>query len=214
VIKRSSDETAHRVAVVDDHDMMREGLTLGLRRRDDIDVVGSGRSIADFRQSFEDWDPDVVIADYQLPDGTGLEIIKLVREFSASCHVIIVTGLERTGLLHDVISAGGEGLLNKSVTIAELADAIVAVANGSTAFPSDALRDWARRDLSDVGATLTPREREVLALLAQAKSTAAIASELTVSGHTVRNHIRAILTKLQATTQLEAVVTAQREGLV
>ena len=203
-----------RVVVIDDHDMMREGLTAGLERHPNIEIVGSGRTVADFDASFDVWDPTVVVADYHLPDGTGLDIIHHVRAQTEDTGVIVVTGLERSSLMHDVISAGGNGLLSKSVTIADLASAVVAVGSGASAFPPGALRAWAERDRTRVGDTLTRREREVLTLLADAKSATSIAGALDVSTNTVRNHIRAILGKLRVNSQLEAVVTAQRTGLV
>lgn len=210
----TSIKASHRVVLIDDHDMLREGLTAGLNSHENIQVIGSSPTVTDFVESFQSWDATVVIADYQLPDGTGLDILNHVRSCAGQTRVIIVTGHERVGLLHDVISAGGDGLLSKSVTIAELASAVVAVGSGASAFPAGALRAWAERDLTEVGATLTPREREVLAMLANAKSATSIAKDLTVSTNTVRNHIRAILAKLQVNSQLEAVITAQREGLV
>lgn len=213
-MKQNRTAAAHQVVVVDDHGMLRDGLTAGLNKHADIEVIGSAPNVAEFEASFGEWDANVVVADYNLPDGTGLDILGHVRSHSAETRVIIVTGHERVGLLRDVISAGGDGLLSKSVTISELASAVVAVGCGASAFPAGALRQWAERDLSEVGATLTPREREVLGLLATAKSATAIAHDLTVSTNTVRNHIRAILAKLQVSSQLEAVVTAQREGLV
>lgn len=213
-MNQSRNRAPHRVVVVDDHGMLREGLTAGLNSHVDIEVIGSSPNIAEFKEAFGAWDANVVVADFHLPDGTGLDILGHVRSQSAETRVIIVTGHDRVGLLHDVISAGGDGLLSKSVTISELASAVIAVGCGASAFPAGALRQWAERDLTEVGATLTPREREVLGLLATAKSASAIATELTVSTNTVRNHIRAILAKLQVSSQLEAVVTAQREGLV
>jgi DNA-binding NarL/FixJ family response regulator len=204
----------HRVVVIDDHDMLREALASGLNRHENIEVIGSCGSVADFETRIKTWNPSVIVADYQLPDGTGIDIIKNVRARKHDTRVIIVTGYERVGLLHDVISSGGNGLLSKTVTLADLASAVVAVGCGASAFPPDALRAWAQRDLTDVGATLTPREREVLSLLAEAKSASTIATDLELSTNTVRNHIRGILGKLHVNSQLQAVVTAQREGLV
>ena len=203
-----------RVVVIDDHDMMREGLVLGLEGHDDITVVGSGRTIADYRSSMASWSPTVVVTDYLLPDGHGLEIGRLNSSTRPPVPTILITGLERSSLIHDALAAGCQGLLSKTVTIAALADAVLTVANGGTAFPADELLGLAQRDLSQVGATLTPREREVLELLAEAASAETIAETLVVSINTVRNHIRSILTKLHASSQLEAVITAQRAGLV
>lgn len=199
-----------RVVVVDDHEMMLDGLRTGLDRRPNIEVVGAVRSVSDFRAALAQWAPDVIVADFQLPDGTGLDVAREV----APTPTILITGMERTGLLHDSIAAGCRGLLSKSVTIAELADAIDVVARGGNAFSPDELQALAAIDRTEVGATLTPREREVLALLAEAGNAEYIAERLQLSINTVRKHIASILTKLHANSQLEAVITAQRAGIV
>lgn len=200
-----------RVALVDDHKMMLDGLQTGLDARDGINVVATSSSVADCVEAVERIRPDVVVADYQLPDGTGIDVARLVQSIAPT---IIITGLERTCLLHDAAAAGCRGLLLKTVTIAELAHAITTVAAGSNAFTTGDLHTLASRDRTEVGATLTAREREVLALLGQASSAAVIARELSLSINTVRKHIAAILMKLHANSQLEAVVTAQRAGLI
>lgn len=208
----SDDSNAEiRVALVDDHEMMLDGLRTGLQAREGMNVVAAFSSVADCVDSVEQTRPDVVVADYQLPDGTGIDVARLVRSFAPT---ILITGLNRAGLLHDAAAAGCRGLLLKTVTIAELAESITAVAGGSNAFTTDDLLALASRDSSAVGATLTVREREVLAMLGQASSADIIARQLNLSIHTVRKHIAAILTKLHANSQLEAVITAQRAGLI
>lgn len=208
-IDETSDEI--RVALVDDHDMMLDGLRTGLQARDGISVVATASSVAECVAAVEACTPDVVVADYQLPDGTGLDVARLVR---ATAPTIIITGLERTGLLHDAAAAGCRGLLLKTVTIAELAESITVVASGSNAFTTEDLLTLASRERTDVGATLTAREREVLEMLGQASSAEVIARQLDLSINTVRKHIAAVLTKLHSNSQLEAVITAQRAGLI
>lgn len=194
--------------------MMREGLVLGLTSHDRIDVVGSVPNVADYRASYRSWKPDVVVVDHGLPDGTGLEVGRMNTRTTPPIRTILISGLERAGLIRDVLDAGCHGFLPKTVTIAQLAEAVLTVARGGAAFPADELRSLTRADRTAVGATLTPREREVLALLAEARSADDIAAELGLSLNTVRNHIRAVLSKLHASSQLEAVITAQRAGLV
>lgn len=191
--------------------MMLDGLRTGLQIRDDMNVVATYSCVAACVEGAERMRPDVVVADYHLPDGTGIDVARLVRSFAPT---IIITGLDRAGLLHDAAAAGCRGLLLKTVTIAELAESITTVAGGSNAFTADDLRALASRDLTEVGATLTAREREVLAMLGQASSAEVIAAQLELSINTVRKHIAAILAKLQANSQLEAVITAQRAGLI
>ena len=191
--------------------MMLDGLRTGLQIRDDMNVVATYSCVAACVEGAERMRPDVIVADYHLPDGTGIDVARLVRSFAPT---IIITGLDRAGLLHDAAAAGCRGLLLKTVTIAELAESITTVAGGSNAFTADDLRALASRDLTEVGATLTAREREVLAMLGQASSAEVIAAQLALSINTVRKHIAAILAKLQANSQLEAVITAQRAGLI
>jgi len=197
--------------IVDDHEMMLDGLRTGLQVREDMHVVATYSTVADCIDDVERVRPDVVVADYQLPDGTGIDVARFVRSFAAT---IIITGLDRAGLLHDVAAAGCRGLLLKTVTIAELAASITAVAGGSNAFTTDDLRALASRDMTEVGATLTAREREVLAMLGEASSAEDIATQLGLSINTIRKHIAAVLAKLHANSQLEAVITAQRAGLI
>lgn len=200
-----------RVVLVDDHEMMLDGLRTGLQSRDGLNVVATFSSVADCVDGVAEARPDVVVADYQLPDGTGIDVARLV---TSTAPTIIITGLERTGLLHDAAAAGCRGLLLKTVTIAELAESITSVAAGSNAFTANDLRELATRDRTEVGSTLTAREREVLAMLGQASSAELIAAELGLSINTIRKHIAAVLTKLHANSQLEAVITAQRAGLL
>lgn len=212
-VSASLDESSAeiRVALVDDHEMMLDGLRTGLQAREGISVIATSSSVAECVEAVAEHRPDVVVADYQLPDGTGIDVARLVRSIAPT---IIITGLERTGLLHDAAAAGCRGLLLKTVTIAELAASITAVAAGANAFTTEDLLVLGSRDRTAVGATLTTREREVLALLGQAASAEAIATLLKLSINTVRKHIAAILTKLHASSQLEAVITAQRAGLI
>lgn len=200
-----------RVVLVDDHEMMLEGLRTGLQARDGIDVVATFACVADCASAIDEARPDVIVADYQLPDGTGIDVAQLARSVAPT---ILITGLERSGLLHDAAAAGCRGLLLKTVTIAELAASIVSVADGGNVFTATDLQTLASQNRSSIGATLTGREREVLALLGEAASAEDIARQLNLSINTVRKHIAAVLTKLHANSQLEAVITAQRAGLI
>lgn len=200
-----------RVAIVDDHEMMLDGLETGLQARSGIEVVATAATVAACVDIVDRTRPDVVVADYQLPDGTGVDV---ARRVAGTAPTIIITGLDRTGLLHDAVEAGCRGLLLKTVTIAELAASIMSVARGANAFSNEDLIALASRSAADVGATLTGREREVLRLLGEAESAESIAVSLQLSINTVRKHIAAVLTKLHANSQLEAVITAQRAGLI
>ncbi len=191
--------------------MMLDGLRTGLQARDGIDVVATFRSVADCANALSDARPDVIVADYQLSDGTGVDLAQLAHSIAPT---ILITGMERSGLLHEAAAAGCRGLLLKTITIAELAASIFSVAAGGNVFTTTDLKALASRNDASVGATLTGREREVLALLGEAATAEDIARQLHLSINTVRKHIAAVLTKLHANSQLEAVITAQRAGLI
>ena len=193
--------------------MVREGLVAVLNADSRIEVIGTASCVADFRAQFPNWEIDVLITDYELPDGTGIDVANSVAT-GTSVPVLLLSGQSRSRLVEEAVQAGCSGFLSKGVPSSDLADAIVTIANGATVFSPDVLRALASKDRTDVGATLTEREMQTLQLLAEAKTAAEIADQLFVSHHTVRNHIRSILAKLGARSQLDAVVVAVKAGLV
>lgn len=202
------------VVLVEDHDMVREGLLALLSADERLNVVGSASSLALFRAQLADWQPDVVVVDYQLPDGKGTELAAECRASGIDCAVLLISGLDDAAVLEESIASGCAGFLSKGAGTADLADAIVTINRGATVFPADALRRFALRESTGEGFALTNREMEVLRLLANAHPVVEIAELLTVSISTARNHVQAVLTKLGARSQLDAVVIGVRAGIV
>ena len=129
--------------------------------------------------------------------------------------VLMISGFRDEATVTAAIEAGCSGFISKGLEVADLVTAIHTVANGTAVFPASLLSQISRRRREQPkGETLTEREHEVLRLLAEAMSVDDIAADLGLSVHTVRNHVRSILTKLQARSQLEAVVEGVRTGLV
>lgn len=207
-------EQSVRVGLVEDHGLMLEGLVAVLSADPRFEVVGTATSLADFTKRASLWAAGVVVTDYALPDGTGAEVARHVRSAAPGTAVLMISGVERPTFLEEAIEAGCAGFVSKVLGSTELADAIMTVARGASVFPVGALRRLASPDLTRPGATITHREMEVLRLLASARSAPEIAEMLSVSTHTARNHIRSVLTKLGARSQLDAVVMAVRWGLV
>lgn len=203
-----------RVLIVDDHAMVRDGLVAVLAAEDDIDVVGAAGDVATASELLRRCRPDVVVTDYQLPDGTGLELAELAIREDLPGSTLVISGIDRPALIDDAVRAGCVGFLGKGRDTADLAAAVRAVADGAAVFPAAALRRVVRTADRVLVDPLTERELEVLQLLTRPMTVAEIAEELIVSIHTVRNHVRSVLTKLGAGSQLEAVVTAVRLGLV
>lgn len=193
---------------------MLDGLVAVLGGEDKLEVVGTSSNLADLFSSISEWDPTVIVADYQLPDGSGTEIPGQLNEIKSNVPVLLISGLERPRILDEAVVAGCAGFVSKSLEAKSLIEAIKTVAAGGSVFPAEVLRRQALTDLTRRGESLTLRERELLKLLANSRSVDEIALELELSAHTVRNHVRSILSKLHARSQLDAVVIAVRAGLV
>ncbi len=206
-----------RVLVCDDHVMLAEGLTALLRAAEGIDVVGSAGSVAEVLEMAAMTTPDVIVLDYDLPDGTGVEALEELRRCAPDARVVMLTAFADDPILVRAIEAGCAGFLTKQKATADLVDAVRLVAAGEAVIPPDMLARllprFRRGDVSSPVA-LTPREQEVLELLATGATSAGMARDLEVSPNTIRNHVQAILVKLGAHSRLEAVAIAVREGLV
>ena len=207
-----------RVLVVDDHRMFAESLVSLLEREQDLKIVGQATSIADLRRVLPDCEPDVVLMDYRLPDGDGIEGTLLVREHHEDAHVVMLTGMSEDSVLLRAIEAGCAGFVTKDNAVDEAVAAIRAAATGEAVISPQMLSRLLpklRREREQEAATpLTPRESEILSLLAEGLANQAIAERLTISLNTVRNHVQNLLSKLDAHSKLEAVAVAVRLGLL
>jgi DNA-binding NarL/FixJ family response regulator len=204
------------VLLVEDHDMVREALGSALDARATIEVVGSAAGVADARVLLaEGGTPiDVVVADLQLGDGQGTDLVEMAARRSPPASLLLITGTDDRRGLDLALRSGCAGFVSKAQGIDRLVDAVIAIAAGTAVFPAGLLAGVTRDGDASVGATLTAREREVLQMLAEACSIDDIAAQLVLSPHTARNHVKAILSKLHARSQLEAVVIGARHGLV
>jgi len=193
--------------------MVRQGLVAGLGSDERVRVVAAVGSLGAFRAGRDLWKPHVVVADYELPDGLGVELADQGDRDQNGYEVLIISGADHQRVLDEAVRAGCSGFLPKTAPIEDLVDAIVRVAAGEVVL-DDRTTAPVAPDRTEPGATLTSREQEVLELLAATMSAAQISQHLQISPHTVRNHIRSILAKLHAHTQLEAVLNAQQAGLI
>ncbi|MDT3397387.1 response regulator transcription factor [Streptomyces sp. B1866] len=206
-----------RVLLVEDHDMVAEAIGLALDRAAGMEVVARSRSIASALADTRRCRPDVVVLDRRLPDGDGITAIGRLEAAADGVRVLVLTGDATAAAATQVVEAGGAGLLLKSARLDELEAAVRQVAAGEVVFAQGLLGgvlDRLTGRVRSAGATLTPRERETLPLLAEGLSTAEIGERLNVAHNTARNHVQRVLEKLGARSKLEAVAIARREGLL
>jgi DNA-binding NarL/FixJ family response regulator len=205
------------VLVVDDHEVLAASLALVLDAEDGITTAGTATTLAQAQTLVESTDPDVVLLDQRMPDGDGIAAIPKLRAARPSVGIVVLTASSADHVLIAAIEAGASGFLSKTRSIDEVTAAVRAAAVGESVISPELLARLLPRfgrGKSTTGDELTEREREVLSLVAEGLSNAAIAERLVVSVHTVRNHIASLSGKLGAHSKLEALSIALRQGLL
>jgi DNA-binding NarL/FixJ family response regulator len=205
-----------RVLIVDDERLFAELLRVALRNAEGIDVVDVVHDVQTAVRRMTELRPDVVLADYHLPDGTGSDIARTVRATLPDTSVLILTGDPSVTTLSDVARSGAVGHLTKDRPFDEVVEGVRAAALGEILFaPSELQRLLLERESRPRPLEpLTARELEVLQLLAEGASTAQASEQLGISSATFRAHVQAILRKLGAHSRLEAVAEAARLGVI
>lgn len=212
-----------KVLIVDDHTVFAEGLRLLLERDPRMKVVGTAGNVSDAIAAAHKTAPDVVLMDQCIGEEKGVAAIGRIREFAPHTAVIILTGAALEDDVAGAVEAGAAGVLEKVMRPAELVRAIERAREGenlfSPAIVAQAMRGRARREReagerARATAVLTPRERDVLALLAAGCDSKTIATRLGLSVHTARDHVQSVLEKMGAHSRIEAVVRAGELGLV
>jgi two-component system response regulator DevR len=206
-----------RVLICDDHLVVAQALAMLMGSRPDIEVVGVAGTVAEVCEMASASQPHVVLMDYALPDGDGVTATVAIKSLQPEVKVVMLTAFLDEEVLVAAIEAGCSGYVTKYKGAEELVTAVRLAAQGEALVSADMLARLLprlRRSHHGLGWNLTPRERQVLELLAEGDTKEVIASRLFVSTNTVRNHIQNILTKLGAHSRLEAVAAAAREGLL
>jgi DNA-binding NarL/FixJ family response regulator len=198
--------------IVDDHEVVREGLRLSLSRAPHIRIVGEAADGAAAVELSVRRKPDVVIMDVRMPGMDGLEATKQLLEQEPNSKVLIFTAYSERSLLTRGIESGAKGYILKEAPHNTLVRAIERVAEGENYVDPALMPEFLAAQ--NQGEMLTGREREILQLLADGMSNADVAEKLFISQETVKSHVRHILTKLEADTRTHAVAIALREAII
>ena len=209
------------VLVVDDQAMVREGLITLLDAVPDIDVVGEAADGAEAIEKAKQLRPDVVLLDVRMPVMDGLEAARHILSADGGPHVLMLTTFDLDEYVYEALRAGASGFLLKGASASDLAEAVRVVARGDALLDPSVTRrlieEFARltpRRTAKSVDDLTPRETEVLALVAGGLSNNEIAAQLVVSEETVKTHVGRILMKLGLRDRTQAAVYAYENGVV
>ena len=212
-----------RVVVADDQEIVRAGFAALLETQEDFQVVGTASDGEEAVRLCSDQSPDVVLMDVRMPTMDGIEATRQVTEGDTAPKVIMLTTFDLDEYVYDALGSGASGFLLKDVTAETLFDAVRVVAAGDALLAPGVTRrlvsEFARLRPTlparpEAIAELTPRETEVLRLVAEGLSNGEIAERLVVSDETVKTHVSRVLTKLHLRDRTQAVVVAYESGLV
>lgn len=202
------------VVLVDDHELIRQGLRRAFERADDFSVIGEASSSAQALETVAAAPPDVVVLDVRLPDGSGLEVARKLRENHPAMGIVILTMYAGDDQLFGALEAGASAFVPKDSPAEDVIAAARHAAVSPRAFTAKDLAGAMQRRLSPSGPQLSPREREVLGLLADGLGVAAISKKLYISESTTKTHISKVYEKLGAGNRAQALMTAMRLGLI
>jgi DNA-binding NarL/FixJ family response regulator len=210
-----------RVLICDDQDVVREGLRVILSMVPEIEVTGLASDGAEAVEAVEKRQPDVVLMDLNMPGMNGIQAIRKIHEKFPAVHILALTTYDADEWVFDAIRAGASGYLLKGTPRAGLIKAIEGTAAGQTYVDPDVAGKLFTQVAgttivhdSTIAESLSPREREILRLLANGQSNTDIAAGLFLSEGTVRNYVSGIFTKLGVTDRTQAAIIALRHGLV
>ena len=200
-----------RILIIDDHFVQRLGLTVAINNEKDLRIAGQGGSVAEAVALYEKLKPDVTLMDLSLPDGTGVEAVKRIREKHDDAQILMLTVLDGEEDVFRASDAGAAGYLTKSADAKTLIAAIREVADGGTFFPESARAKIAARMKRE---PLTPRELEIVHLMVEGLSNKEMATRLGIADGTAKLHVAKVLAKLGALDRTRAAILAVERGIV
>jgi two-component system response regulator NreC len=211
-----------RLLLVDDHEVVRTGLRMLLENKEDLIICGEASTASEALTLIPETIPDVVIMDITLPDMTGIEVTRIIKEKYPDIHVVALTIHEDEQYFFEMLKAGASGYVPKRAAPEDLITAIQSAFTGdiylyptlAKALVSDFIQRTHFEPEQISQGELTPREAEILPLIAEGLSNEEIASALSISKHTVARHRENIMSKLNLHTRSELVKYAIRKGII
>lgn len=200
-----------RVLVADDHFIVRSGLVSLIHSEPDMKVVAEAADGAQAIELYRKHQPDLALLDLRMPACSGNEAIEAIRREFPAAHILVLTAYSGDEDIHRALAAGAQGYVLKSATGEGLVPAIRAVSAGQRWIPNDVATRLAMRNSYE---PLTSREIQVLKEAAHGKANKEIAAALAISEHTVKDHLKSILAKLDAADRTEAVTAAVQRGII
>lgn len=206
-----------KILIVDDHDIVRKGLAMLVSRQEDLTVVAEAGTVAEAVEKARETVPDVVVMDIRLPDGTGIEACREIRDENFDVKVLMLTSYSDEEAVMGSIMAGASGYLLKKIRSQEIVDAIRRVGSGQSlldpSVTASVLERVRRGKEEDVLAQLTDQEKKILELIADGQTNREIAGQINLSDKTVKNYVSNILGKLEVSRRSQAAAfLAERRG--
>ncbi len=200
-----------RVLCVDDHPIVREGIAAIIGLQPDMTMAGTAATGREAIERFVELRPDVSLVDLRLPDMSGFDVIRAIRDKSPNARIVVLSSYEGDVDIQRALEAGAQGFVAKGIVRDELLDIIRGVHAGKRRLPAAVAQKLAEHMADE---TISPRELQVLSLMAAGKRNKEIAGDLSIAEDTVKMHVRNILSKLQVSDRTEAVTIALRRGII
>ncbi len=202
------------VLLIDDHELIRQGLAGAFTQADGFDVAGQAASVADGLAQAHELAPDVVVTDVRLPDGSGLDVVRALRKENKQIGLVVLTMYAGDEQLFAAMDAGASAFVGKDSPTSTVISAARQASVAPLTFACTGLAEAMIRRMSSSAPRLSDRERQVLDLLAEGLGVSAIAGRLYLSESTAKSHIGRIYDKLGAANRAQALVAAMRLGLI
>lgn len=209
-----------KVLIVDDHDMLREGLAVFIEAHSDLELVGEATTGAEAIRQCEILKPDIVLMDLIMPEMDGITAIQTIHKQMPEIKIIALTSFGEDDLVRSALRAGASGYLLKNVSADKLAEAIRSTQVGFLTLAPEIAHNLLSSTSSNTsspsekGHNLTQRELETLTLMIKGFSNAEISQQLNISKYTVKNHVSSILEKLEVNSRTEAVSLSLQKRIV